>query len=93
MIFHAPQDDIVGIENAAEIYQAARHPKSFVSLDKANHLLTNAKDAAFVAQMIAAWASRLVDAPPPEVRPSEHEVIAKSVSDGPFCHRYCNASA
>ena len=84
VIFHAPQDDIVGIENAAEIYQAARHPKSFVSLDKANHLLTNAKDAAFVAQMIAAWASRLLEVPPPEARPPEHEVIAKSVSDGPF---------
>ena len=84
LILHAPQDDIVGIENAAEIYQAARHPKSFISLDKANHLLTNAKDAAFAAQMIVAWASRLLDTPQPDTHPAENEVIAKSTPEGAF---------
>jgi putative redox protein len=58
MIFHAPLDDIVGIENAAEIFELARHPKSFVSLDTADHLLRRPADASYVAEVIAAWASR-----------------------------------
>ncbi len=61
LIFHSPIDDIVGIENAAEIYQAARHPKSFVSLDKADHLITSRDDAYYVAEVISAWANRYVD--------------------------------
>lgn len=58
MVFHAPRDQIVGIENAAAIYQAARHPKSFVSLDDADHLLTRKADARYVASVLAAWAER-----------------------------------
>jgi len=58
LVFHSPLDQTVGIENAAEIFTAAKHPKSFVSLDKADHLLTDAKDAEFVATTIAAWATR-----------------------------------
>ncbi len=58
LIMHSPTDDTVGIENAARIYQAARHPKSFISLDKADHLLTKAEDAAYVAATINSWASR-----------------------------------
>lgn len=61
LIFHSPIDDIVGIENAGEIYQAARHPKSFVSLDNADHLLTSRDDAYYVAEVISAWANRYVD--------------------------------
>jgi len=60
IIFHSPVDDTVGIENAARIFQAALHPKSFISLDKADHLLMNAKDASYVGSMIAAWVRRYV---------------------------------
>ncbi|MDB2438937.1 alpha/beta hydrolase [Hellea sp.] len=59
MIFHSPQDSVVKIENAAHIYSQAKHPKSFVSLDGADHLLLkNPKDAEYVAHVLAAWAKR-----------------------------------
>jgi uncharacterized OsmC-like protein/fermentation-respiration switch protein FrsA (DUF1100 family) len=60
LILHAPADAIVGVENATEIFLAARHPKSFVSLDTADHLLTKSADADYAAGVIAAWASRYV---------------------------------
>jgi putative redox protein len=63
LIFHSPADGIVGIENAAHIFQVARHPKSFISLDKADHLLMNPKDSQYVGSLIAAWAMKYVDAP------------------------------
>ena len=62
LILHSPIDQIVGVENATEIFLAARHPKSFVSLDNADHLLTRNADADYAAQVIAAWASRYVGA-------------------------------
>jgi len=58
LIFHSPVDQTVGIENAGHIYQAAKHPKSFVSLDKADHMLTSRADAYYVAEVISAWANR-----------------------------------
>lgn len=58
IIFHAPQDEIVGIENAAKIFAAAKHPKSFISLEDADHLLRRSADARYVAQVLAAWVSR-----------------------------------
>ena len=58
VVFHSPMDDVVGIENAAKIFQRARHPKSFISLDRADHLLMNASDARYVGTMIAVWAQR-----------------------------------
>ncbi len=58
LIMHAPGDEIVGINNAAEIYRAARHPKSFVSLADADHLLTKQGTSEFTARILAAWASR-----------------------------------
>jgi putative redox protein len=61
LIFHSPVDGIVGIENAAQIFQAARHPKSFISLDKADHLLMNPEDSQYVGSLIAAWAIRYID--------------------------------
>lgn len=61
MIFHSPQDIVVGINNAAHIYSKAKHPKSFVSLDGADHLLLkNPKDAEYVAHVLAAWAHRYI---------------------------------
>jgi putative redox protein len=58
LVLHSPTDKIVGIENAAAIYAAAKHPKSFVSLDSADHLLTKTEDSAFAAKVISAWAAR-----------------------------------
>jgi uncharacterized protein len=65
LVCHAPQDNIVGIENASEIFAAARHPKSFMSLDSADHLLRRREDAIYVADVIAAWASRYLTAGTP----------------------------
>lgn len=61
LVFHAPHDDVVSIEEAAKIFAAARHPKSFVSLDDADHLLiARESDARYVAEVLAAWASRYI---------------------------------
>ena len=62
MIFHSPIDQIVGVENAAQMFQWAMHPKSFVSLGSADHMLSDRKDADFVAAMIAAWSHRVLGA-------------------------------
>ncbi|WP_319529348.1 bifunctional alpha/beta hydrolase/OsmC family protein [uncultured Cohaesibacter sp.] len=62
MVLHSPLDETVGIDNASEIFLAAKHPKSFVSLDTADHLLTGKEDAIYAAEVIAAWASRFVKA-------------------------------
>lgn len=62
LVLHSPVDTIVGVENAAAIYSAAKHPKSFVSLDGADHLLGREADARFAATMIATWAERYIDA-------------------------------
>jgi len=61
LILHSLQDKIVSIDNAARIFTAARHPKSFVSLDRADHLLTQAEDATYAAEVIAAWASHYLE--------------------------------
>lgn len=58
LIFHSPIDDTVGIENAAHIYKLAKHPKSFISLDDADHLLTNEEDAFYVGRVAGAWVER-----------------------------------
>jgi uncharacterized OsmC-like protein/alpha/beta superfamily hydrolase len=66
LVMHAPTDDTVGIDNATRIFVTAKHPKSFVSLAGADHLLSNRRDSAYVADVIAAWASRYLDAAAPE---------------------------
>jgi putative redox protein len=58
LVMHSPRDEAVGIEHASRIFLAAKHPKSFISLDTADHLLTNADDANYAAQMIGAWVTR-----------------------------------
>jgi uncharacterized OsmC-like protein/alpha-beta hydrolase superfamily lysophospholipase len=60
LVMHSPVDNVVGIDHAARIYQSAKHPKSFVSLDGADHLLSRRADAEFAARMIAVWAERFV---------------------------------
>ncbi|MFY9762047.1 MAG: alpha/beta fold hydrolase [Xanthobacteraceae bacterium] len=61
LIFHSPTDDTVGIDNASHIFLAAKHPKSFISLAGADHLLSRASDAVYVALVISAWADRYLD--------------------------------
>jgi uncharacterized OsmC-like protein/alpha-beta hydrolase superfamily lysophospholipase len=61
LVFHAPTDDTVGIDNASHIFLAAKHPKSFISLAGADHLMSSSSDAAYVAGVIAAWAERYLD--------------------------------
>ena len=62
LVCHAPRDEYVGIENATKIFTTARHPKSFLSLDTADHLLRKREDAVYAADVIAAWASRYLPA-------------------------------
>ena len=66
LVFHSPFDNIVPIEEATRIFVAAKHPKSFVTLDKADHLLSKSDDAEYVANTIAAWATRYVRSETPE---------------------------
>jgi uncharacterized OsmC-like protein/pimeloyl-ACP methyl ester carboxylesterase len=61
LVFHSPIDDTVGIDNASRIFTAAKHPKSFISLDHADHLLSRRSDDAYVANVISAWAERYLD--------------------------------
>jgi uncharacterized OsmC-like protein/pimeloyl-ACP methyl ester carboxylesterase len=61
LVMHSPDDQTVGIENARQIFDSARHPKSFVSLEGADHLLTDKADARFAASIVAAWAARYLD--------------------------------
>ena len=61
LVFHSPLDEVVGIDHARRIYEAAKHPKSFVSLDDADHLLTRQRDARYAGEVLAAWAGRYVD--------------------------------
>jgi len=88
LVFHAPRDEIVHIDNARRIFEAARHPKSFVSLDDADHLLTRPADAAYVAGVLAAWASRYVNGaasheePPAAVEVAEGTVVVAESGRG-----------
>ncbi|KRE37258.1 osmotically inducible protein OsmC [Janibacter sp. Soil728] len=67
LILHSPQDEVVELANAEGLYRAAKHPKSFISLDGADHLLTGARDAARAAQLIAAWADPYLPGFTPEI--------------------------
>ncbi|MDZ4094371.1 MAG: alpha/beta fold hydrolase, partial [Paracoccaceae bacterium] len=69
LVLHAPRDATVGIENAAAIFTAAKHPKSFVTLDGADHLITREADAEYAADVIASWSSRYLTLTPEPARP------------------------
>ncbi len=75
LVMHAPFDEIVSIENAQEIYQNAFHPKSFVSLDNADHLLTNAQDSQYAGTVIGAWVQRYFSAPKEEKLDTKGEQV------------------
>jgi putative redox protein len=87
IVFHAPRDDTVGIENAGRIFAAAKHPKSFISLDDADHLLTRKSDSTYVARVLAAWATRYLEAAPPGNTALQSEtgsVVARETREGRF---------
>ncbi len=77
LVFHSPQDKIVGVKNAREIYSAAHHPKSFISLDGANHLLTNKEDSFYVGKVIGSWANRYVNHDKKEELSTDKSVVVR----------------
>jgi uncharacterized OsmC-like protein/fermentation-respiration switch protein FrsA (DUF1100 family) len=77
LVMHAPRDHIVGVENATAIFQAAKHPKSFVTLDNADHLISSPADADYAAGVIAAWAGRYLELTPPAPPPGAPEGIVR----------------
>jgi uncharacterized OsmC-like protein/fermentation-respiration switch protein FrsA (DUF1100 family) len=84
LVMHAPMDRTVDIDNASRIFQAARHPKSFVSLDDADHLLARPADSAYAAEVISAWAARYVGKPPARSASEPGEVIVEETGEGNF---------
>jgi len=84
LVLHAPLDETVGIDNAGRIFTAAKHPKSFVSLDTADHLLSRKEDAIYAADMIAVWASRFVSDPVHEDAGSGDDVYVAETGEGKF---------
>src|SRR5262249_36115301 len=84
LVMHSPVDQTVGVENASSIFLAAKHPKSYVSLDNADHLLTRESDAIYAAEVIAAWASRYLDAAAPaqEAGPVPDGVLVRETRMG-----------
>ncbi len=97
LVMHAPRDMTVGIDNAAQIFQAALHPKSFVTLDDADHLISQARDADYAAEVIATWVTRYVEMNPPAPPPGAPEGIIRvteadpdgflqDIQNGPYHH-------
>ncbi|MGB5450424.1 MAG: bifunctional alpha/beta hydrolase/OsmC family protein [Woeseiaceae bacterium] len=84
LIMHAPLDDVVEIDNASALFMAAKHPKSFVSLDTADHLLSREADSRYAGRVLAAWASRYLPASAAPEAPSadDGEVAATTRADG-----------
>ena len=82
LVLHSPQDRVVEIDNAAKIYHTARHPKSFVTLNGANHMLTNKNDAHYAGNVIASWATRYMQIPTKEKLRTDKQVVAKLGSAG-----------
>jgi uncharacterized OsmC-like protein/pimeloyl-ACP methyl ester carboxylesterase len=73
LVLHSPTDELVGVDNARRIFETARHPKSFVALDGADHLLTDPDDATFVAAVLAPWAARYLPEPAEPAPDAGHE--------------------
>ena len=87
IVFHSPRDTIVGIDNASRIFLAAKHPKSFISLEDADHLLIRRADARYVGAVLAAWASRYLPtqaADRPDVEPPRDTVLVRETRAGKF---------
>ncbi|MCY2688124.1 bifunctional alpha/beta hydrolase/OsmC family protein [Salinimicrobium sp. TH3] len=82
LIMHSPQDSVVEISNAEALYKSVKHPKSFVSLDGADHLLTNTKDSEYAGMVIASWASRYLEIPEEKELETNHQVVANLGEEG-----------
>ncbi|MDE3027361.1 MAG: OsmC family protein, partial [Paracoccaceae bacterium] len=82
LVLHAPRDSMVGIDNAAHIFAAARHPKSFVTLDDADHLLSRDEDAEYAAEVITAWSRRYLTLAPEPMRPAAPEGVVRVAEAG-----------
>ncbi len=104
LVMHAPLDDIVSVDNASQIFLAAKHPKSFVTLDDADHLISRAEDAEYVAEVIAAWLARYINLRPPAPPPGAPEGIVRvseadpagflqDVQSGPHHHIFADEPA
>ncbi|KPU82813.1 osmotically inducible protein C [Marinosulfonomonas sp. PRT-SC04] len=97
LVLHAPLDTVVSIDNAAKIFKAAKHPKSFITLDEADHLISKASDAEYAAEVIAAWATRYLGLTPPappigapegvvRVREADPDGFLQDITSGPLHH-------
>jgi len=84
LVLHSPIDNTVGVDNASAIFQTARHPKSFVSLDQADHLLTKSEDAEFAANVIAGWVNRYLKADAPATDKAIENVRVSETGEGKF---------
>lgn len=87
LILHAPGDEVVGIDNATDLFVAAKHPKSFVSLDRADHLLTGKNDSVFVTDVIAGWSGQYTGAvaTAQTTTPQSNRVIVRETGEnGPY---------
>lgn len=87
MILHGPGDDVVGIDNATDLFMAAKHPKSFVSLDRADHLLTGRSDSEFVVDVISGWSAQYTGtvAQAQETEPQQNKVVVRETgANGPY---------
>jgi putative redox protein len=96
LVMHSPRDTTVSIDNAAQIYQSAKHPKSFITLDDADHLLLREKDSRYVGMMIAAWSRRYIEAPlekPGEGILTDNRVTTSTEHDGFFTELFANGHA
>jgi putative redox protein len=88
MVMHSPRDTIVDIDNAAKIFMAAKHPKSFVSLDPADHLLSRREDALYAGHVVAAWAERYLQSKPgdlPAAPPGK--ILVRETREGKFTNQ------
>lgn len=91
MIMHSPLDEVVGIDNATELFIAAKHPKSFVSLDKADHMLSAREDSEFVADTLAAWAFGYVGKshlPEEAAKIPREQMLVTETGEGPYANYY-----
>lgn len=97
LVLHAPRDEIVDISNATQIFTAAKHPKSFVTLDDADHLVTDPSDAEYAAEVIAAWAGRYLKLTPPappigapegvvRIKEADPNGFLQDIQNGPYHH-------
>ena len=85
LILHSPQDETVDISNAEKIYINAMHPKSYISLDGADHLLSRKEDSLYVGDMIASWAARYIDlSTKPDDLTTDHQVVVRNEQEHGF---------